>query len=206
MLRFSDLHPWRATLYGLLSALLFFVAAWGNAYLTQYMSVHMLVHIPLIMVAGAFAALSLSAARATRRGVIQVIYRLYRYLNKYGIPGLLFASLAAGYWMVPKALDDVLVSHPMQLLKFVVLFIAGMVLVESWQRAHLVLKLFFLGNFCWMAAIVGVMYQEEPVRLCNFYLQSDQEIAGIGLVVMAITLPLLWLLSEIRAVLHYLKQ
>lgn len=108
--------------------------------------------------------------------------------------------------MIPKALDDVLVSHPMQALKFLVLFIAGMVLIESWRRAHLVIKLFFLGNFCWMAAIAGVMYQEEPVRLCNFYLQNDQEIAGIGLVVMAIILPLLWLLSEIRAVLSFLQR
>lgn len=205
-MRFSKLYPWRTTLYGLLSAMLFFTAAWANSWFTQYMSVHMLVHIPWIMASGVFAGLALSAAEISRSYVGGAMYHGYGFFNKYGVPGLLFASFAAGYWMIPKALDDVLVSHTMQLLKFVVLFVAGMVLVESWRRAHLVIKLFFLGNFSWMAAIVGMLYQDEPVRLCNFYLQSDQEIAGIGLVIMAIALPLLWLLTEVRAVLHYLKQ
>lgn len=199
-------HPWRSSIYGLLSALTFFVAAWANNALTQTMWLHMLVHIPLIIVAGVLACQALSVGRLTRYGWARAIYAAYAYLNQHGIPGLLFVSFAGGYWMVPKALDDVLISQPMQLMKFGVLFLAGMVLLESWRRAHLVIKLFFLGNFCWMTAIVGLLYQEEPARLCNFYLQSDQEIAGIGLVIMAAVLPSVWLLSEIRAVLRYLKQ
>ena len=57
-----------------------------------------------------------------------------------------------------------------------------------------------------MMAIVGLLYYDNPVRLCNFYLQSDQEIAGIGLVIMACVLPLLWLLSESKAVIAFLRQ
>jgi hypothetical protein len=78
--------------------------------------------------------------------------------------------------------------------------------MESWRRAHLVFRLFFFGNFSWMMAIVGLLYYDNPVRLCNFYLQSDQEIAGIGLVIMACVLPLLWLLSESKAVIAFLRQ
>jgi hypothetical protein len=69
----------------------------------------------------------------------------------------------------------------------------GVALYHALRRSHMVVQLFFLGNFCWMLAIVGMLYRDSVTRLCNFYLLDDQEIAGNGLLALAIILPLVWL-------------
>lgn len=200
------LRPYLGSILALLAAALFAIAAFWDRPLTAQMSLHMLVHIPLLVLSGIVLQLALSFQGAGRSAFMQALLRPYYALNEYGLPGLILVSFAAAYWMVPKALDDVLVSTPMALGKYVGLLLMGMLFMESWRRAHLVFRLFFLGNFCWMMAIVGLLYVDNPVRLCNFYLQSDQEIAGIGLVVMACVLPLFWLLAEIKAVMAFLRQ
>lgn len=116
--------------------------------------------------------------------------------DEYGIAGLLWASFVGAYWMLPRALDQVLVSSWAHYGKFGVLFVTGLVLSAALRRANSVIKLFFLGSFCWMSAIVGLLYQEYPQRLCNFYLMSDQEWAGRGMVALALILPLFWLYTE----------
>lgn len=62
----------------------------------------------------------------------------------------------------------------------------------------MVVKLFFLGGFCWMAAVVGLLYQNDTTRLCNFYLAGDQVVAGRGLVALSVLLPLACLLRYRR--------
>ncbi|HRL22493.1 hypothetical protein [Alcaligenes sp. SDU_A2] len=200
------IHPYLGSILALLAAVLFAAAAYWDRFLTAQMSLHMLVHIPLLVLSGIVLQLALSFQGAGRGKIMQALLRPYYALNEYGLPGLILVSFAAAYWMVPKSLDDVLVSSSMAVGKYVGLVLMGMLFMESWRRAHLVFRLFFLGNFCWMMGIVGILYQENPMRLCNFYLQSDQEIAGIGLVVMACVLPLFWLLAEIKAVMAFLRQ
>src|SRR5690606_28210746 len=95
--------------------------------------------------------------------------------NEQGIPGLLLGVLPASYWMIPKSLDDVLLLQWSAFGKYAGLFVTGMVLFDSLRRANSVITLFFLGNFSWMMAIVGLVYQEETSRLCNAYLLNDQE-------------------------------
>lgn len=175
-------------------------------WLTQTMTLHMLVHIPLILFAGVFLAAALRMWGGwSRRPWAAGLARVYGRYNEFGVPGLLAASFAGAYWMIPKALDDVLVSMPADAMKFVGLFIAGMVLFDSLRRANSVIKLFFLGNFSWMAAIVGLLYQENPERLCNFYLLGDQELAGRGLVIIALVLPVIWLWTERRRLRRFLR-
>lgn len=193
-------RPVSPRLYAGASACLLLVALVFKAWLTGTMALHMLVHIPLILVAGALAAMAGLAAR--RRSMVSRHSRVlseYRKYNAHGLPGLLFVTLVMAYWMIPKSLDQVLVSGPADCLKFVGLFVAGMVLLDSLGRADKVIKLFFLGNFSWMTAIVGLLYQDNPARLCNFYLLGDQELAGRGLVVVAVVLPAVWLWSIGRA-------
>lgn len=200
------LRPYYGSLLSLASAILFATAAFWDPQLTRSMSLHMLVHIPLLVLSGALLQLALSYQGVGQWPRLQAVLRLYYKINEYGLPGLMVVSFMGAYWMVPKALDDVLLSPSMALLKYVTLVLGGMLFQESWGRSHLVVRLFFLGNLCWMMAIVGILYQENLARLCNFYLQSDQEMAGIGLVVMACVLPSLWLLAEIKAVIHFLRQ
>lgn len=195
----------KAKRYALGSALLLIAAIVFRHALTSSMALHMIVHIPGILVAGVMAGYALLA----RYGVSEKepsgwAWRQYRKYNGYGVPGLLLATLLGAYWMIPKALDQVLASAPADVLKFVVLFSVGVIMADSLKRSNTVIKLFFVGNFCWMMAVVGMMYQQDTSRLCNFYLLNDQQYAGIGLVILSIALPVLWLLAEIKSVRRFL--
>lgn len=199
-------RPYVGSLLAMASALLFAAAAFFDYPLTRLMSLHMLVQIPMLVLSGALLQRALVYQGWGNRSAFQPFLRLYYHCNELGLPGLILVSFVGAYWMIPKALDDVLLSPSLALTKYIGLVLAGIVFQESWSRSHLVIRLFFMGNLCWMMAIAGIIYQENPERLCNFYLQSDQEIAGIGLVVMACVLPSLWFLSEIKAIMHFLRQ
>lgn len=169
--------------------------------LTQSMALHMLVHIPMFVIAGALALPVVHVRRAgcsADTGGAQPAPWLAGF-DQYGVSGLLYASLTGMYWMIPKALDGVLLSGSAELCKVLSLLLAGLCLRASWARAHRVIKLFFVGGFCWATAIVGLLYQESPQRLCNFYLLDDQTWTGRGLVILAVVIPLAWLYAEVAA-------
>ena len=170
--------------------------------LTALMSTHMLVQIPLLVLVGVFA--EQAWRRCTGAGLAQQCAPSWSY-NEYGMPGLLLVSLIGAFWMIPKALDDALTDWRIAAFKVLGLPIAGWILRASLRRSNVVVKVFFLGNFCWMSAIVGLVYQDQPVRLCNAYLQDDQAWVGYGLIALAVGLPTLWLLSHIRPIWRYLS-
>ncbi|HUG56833.1 MAG TPA: hypothetical protein VL002_01190 [Candidimonas sp.] len=189
--------PAASWLYAGTSAMLLLAAVVFESWMTGTMALHMLVHIPLILLAGAFAAVAcLAQMRRTMSMRRPWWLDQYRKYNGYGLPGLLFVTFMMAYWMIPKSLDQVLLSATASSLKFLGLFVAGMVLFDSLGRADKVIKLFFLGGFSWMTAVVGLLYQDNPNRLCNFYLLGDQELAGRGLVIIAVVLPAVWLWME----------
>lgn len=176
----------------------------ARAWFEQTMTRQMLAHIPLIALSGWL--LSGSSPRSAAPGTIcsrwQVAWtNLTAGMNAYGAPGLLYATLTGMYWMIPKALDDVLLHQWVALGKFISVLLAGMAIRVSWSRAHPVIRVFFLGSFSWTSAIAGMLYQENTERLCNFYLLDDQIWAGRGLVILAIVLPAAW--ASIEAVKHY---
>ncbi|GAB2884247.1 hypothetical protein [Paralcaligenes ginsengisoli] len=198
-------RPSLAMRHALVSVALLLLAIVFVRPLTASMALHMLVHIPALLIAGMFAWRAAAASGGARNRFLAKVLRRYREYDEFGIPGLLLASFAGAYWMLPKALDQVQALPWAEVLKFFVLFILGMILLDSLARANRVVKLFFLGNFCWMAAIVGILYQDGSVRLCNFYLVDDQVLAGRGLLVLSIALPVLWLLSNWAAVRRFLR-
>ena len=174
--------------------------------LTETMSRHMLVQIPLILVAGMLVAHAwMSDDSSPRRGWAGDFMLKYRKYDEWGVPGLMFVTFIGAYWMIPKALDEAVLSLPAELFKFSILFLGGLILVDSLKRAPNVIKLFFVGNFSWMTAIVGLLYQDDSLRLCNAYLVSDQVWAGRGLVAVAVGLPLFWLLTEITLIKRFLR-
>ncbi len=184
---------------GGIAGLLFLIALSFRGPLERSMTAHMLVHIPLLVLSGVLLGhAGLHAVSHLPDGHLRRWLTALRGFDAHGAPGLLFASLAGMYWMIPKALDDVLLSPWVALGKFVSLMLAGMWLAAAWRRAHRVIRLFFVGGFCWTSAIVGMLYQESSARLCNFYLLDDQTWAGRGLVILAILLPLTWLVAEMR--------
>ena len=183
-------------LYAAASAALLALAIIFRHTLTSTMALHMLVHIPMILLAGALAGHACLAGRQC--GNVRRLAGRFAKYNGYGIPGLLFVTFMLGYWMIPRSLDHVLVSAAADSGKFLGLLIAGLLLFDSLRRADKVVRLFFVGNFSWMTAIAGLLYQENPARLCNFYLLGDQEVAGMGLVVIAVAVPTLWLWAEYK--------
>ena len=170
--------------------------------LTALMSLHMLVQIPLLTLAGVFAEQGWRTARRAS-GADPQARRAWSY-NDYGVPGLLLVSLIGAGWMIPKALDDALTDWRVAAFKYLGLPVCGWLLRASLRRANQVIRIFFLGNFCWMSAIVGMIYLDQPVRLCNAYLQDDQSWAGRGLIMLAVLWPCCWLLAELRPLRRFL--
>ncbi|MCC6211819.1 MAG: hypothetical protein IT513_12335 [Burkholderiales bacterium] len=148
------------------------------------MSLHMLVQIPLLAAAGALLARALPARALAFLAAC----------NERGIPGIVLALGISSYWMIPRALDAVLASGTAELLKFVSLpLLVGLPLALSWPRLGPIAKGFVAANWIPMLAVVGWLYLESPVRLCNYYLVDQQVAAGNLLVKLSILLAALWL-------------
>src|SRR5712672_2791611 len=94
--------------------------------------------------------------------------------------------------MVPVALHQGLSSGPAAAAKYTSLLGAGMLLPVSFQAAPLAVQAFFVGNWVWMTATVGLLYQNAPQQLCVNYLIGTQLNAGEGLVAAALAIAGLW--------------
>lgn len=147
------------------------------------MALHMLLQFPLLLFAGWLLARALTLhARAT-----------IRQWNHAGITGLLLAAMVLMFWMIPRALDLVLIARTMEVWKFITLGLAGAALQLSWRAAGMIVRGFFLGNVLPMMMVAGWLYVAAPVRLCNAYLSSDQLRTGSGLLALAMAGSLIWL-------------
>ena len=136
---------------------------------------HMLVQFPLWMLVGCWLASALGA-RARER--------IARW-NAYGISGLVATAVVLAVLMVPRVLDLALVRPDIEVAKCTALVFAGAALRLSWRPAGQVVQGFFLGNLLPMMVVVGQLYIDSPLRVCNAYLLGDQVRLGQWLVGMA---------------------
>ena len=132
------------------------------------MARHMLVQFPLLLCGGALLVANLSSR--TRAFVDR--------WNAHGISGLVGVSLALAVLMVPRVLDLALIDPVIEIAKCTALVLAGGALRLSWRPAGMVVQAFFLGNVLPMTAVVGQLYIDSPVRVCNAYLLDDQALLG----------------------------
>ena len=174
--------PRRSVLLALALLALLLVPALRQ-WLTASMWRHMVLQYPLWMLVGALLAAGLSPAARVR---------VARW-NAYGISGLVGAGVVLAVLMVPRVLDLVLVSSSLEVTKCTALLLAGAALWLSWRPAGLVVQGFFLGNMLPMTAVVGQLYIDSPLRLCNAYLLDDQARLGQWLVTTAVLLAVGWL-------------
>ena len=144
---------------------------------------HMVLQFPLLMAAGALlaAALPLRVRGAVARW------------NAHGIAGLVWVAGVLAVLMVPRVLDLALLDAGIEAAKCAALLCAGAALRLSWRAAGLVVQGFFLGNVLPMTAVVGQLYIDAPLRLCNAYLLDDQARLGQWLIALAVLLALGWL-------------
>lgn len=157
-------------------------------WLTASMWRHMVLQFTLWLVVGALLVAGLSPAAGSR---------IARW-NAYGISGLVGAGTVLAVLMVPRVLDLALVSAPLEAAKCTALLLAGAALRLSWKAAGLLVQGFFLGNMLPMTAVVGQLYIDSPLRLCNAYLLDDQARLGAWLVTAAALLALGWLAQAAR--------
>ena len=144
---------------------------------------HMVLQFPLLMAAGALLA---AALPPRARGAVA------RW-NAHGIAGLVGVAMVLGVLMVPRVLDLALRDGATEAAKCAALVLAGAALRLSWRAAGLVVQGFFLGNMLPMTAVVGQLYIDAPLRLCNAYLLDDQARLGQWLIALAVLLALGWL-------------
>lgn len=144
---------------------------------------HMVLQFPLLMAAGALLA---AALPPRARGAVA------RW-NAHGIAGLVGVAVVLAVLMVPRALDLALRDPAIEAAKGAALVLAGAALRLSWRAAGLVVQGFFLGNVLPMTAVVGQLYIDAPLRLCNAYLLDDQARLGQWLIALAVLLALGWL-------------
>jgi len=151
------------------------------------MARHMLIELPLLVLTG------IVAARAfPERATVWLMG-----CNRSGIAGLTFVSLTAAYWMIPVVLDQSLASVPAAAAKYASFFVAGVLLPISCRAAPLALQAFFVGNWIWMFATIGLLYQNPSQQFCVNYLLAGQWNAGEGLVAAAVAVAVLWVASAI---------
>ncbi|SEA31297.1 MULTISPECIES: hypothetical protein [Acidovorax] len=144
---------------------------------------HMVLQFPLLMGVGALLAAALPPRAHT------VVSRW----NAHGIAGLVLVAGVLAVLMVPRVLDLALREPAIEISKCAALLGAGAALRLSWRAAGLVVQGFFLGNVLPMTAVVGQLYIDTPLRLCNAYLLDDQARLGQWLVGLAALLALGWL-------------
>ncbi len=177
---------WRGTAAWLL--LILMVLPPVKAAVESRMTTHMLIQFPCLMLVG-----GVLVERLPRRWQA----RLQRW-NELGIAGLVLTALTLAVLMVPRVLDLALVDGRVEALKLLALVASGAALRLSWQRAGVIVQAFFLGNTLPMTAVVGTLYQDSALRVCNAYLLDDQQHLGLALVCVALITAALWLVHVAR--------
>lgn len=172
------------TALGALGLLLVIVATPVGPALAATMMGHVLVQIPFLVAVG------LVLGRYIEPNIDGILQRW----NAGGIPGILLASFAIGFWMIPRWLDGSLTSTATEAAKYASLvLLAGLPLAWSWARLHPVARGVVKIEFLAMLFRLGWLYLISPDRLCNSYLLTDQTWLGRGLVLVAIALSITWL-------------
>jgi len=149
----------------------------------QSMLWHMVVQMPMLVVAGSLLMQSVPAARLPDR--------LARW-NAYGLTGFIAAQGIIVYWMLPLAIDRAVVLPATDVLKIVSLLACGALLARAFARSAVVVQLFFLGYTVSMLGSAGLYLLSTTRRLCNAYSLESQFSAGLSMLILASALTIAW--------------
>lgn len=156
--------------------LLYLVLLLASEKLELTMVGHVLIQLPLLVICGWLITPSLPPRWKSA---------IEKY-NEYGIPGILIVTFTVIFWMLPRSLDAALATPFMEFAKFVTLpTLIGIPLALSWPLLTPVTKGFVIGNLLSMLTVLGWLYTQAPIRLCNYYLINQQQ--QVGTLLLAIT-------------------
>ncbi len=123
----------------------------------------------LLVVIGGYLARLLGEQRSAP--VMQV--------NRFGISGILLALFTLAVWLLPVSLDRALDQPAWTVAKFLTVpLLLGLPLRFSWPHLPSVVRGALWANAISMAFVMGWLYLEAPIRLCNNYLTNEQELLG----------------------------
>jgi hypothetical protein len=148
----------------------------------QSMAWHMAAQMPLLVMAGMFAA------PVAGRYTAAVLGRW----NRYGLTGFFAALVIASYWMLPVAMDKAVAQPGADLVKLVTLFAAGLFARAAIDKAPVVLQLFFVVYLVSMLVWLGQFIATTDLRLCNVYPREAQATAGASLVIWGAVVTVVW--------------
>lgn len=117
--------------------------------------------------------------------------------NHRGITGLVLASFALMFWMLPRSMDAAVTDPAIDLARFVsVPLLVGLPLGMSWPRMSFVVRGVLLSEAIAMLFRLGWLYVVSPVRFCNNYLLGDQQRLGECMIAIGAVI-LLWLIGKL---------
>jgi hypothetical protein len=178
----SEPLKWAAVLVTLLAAAL--SAPPLRHLIEQSMVWHMVIQMPLLVMAGYLAMRKVRGGHGLRR---------FASWNRYGLTGFAAAQGILAYWMLPLAIDQAIVVPQVDALKLASLFVCGALVQRSIALAPTALHLFFTGYMVSMLLWLGIYFFNTDLRLCNAYSLESQYAAGQGLVLLAVAIVMLWL-------------
>lgn len=144
---------------------------------------HMVVQLPLLVIVGWW--LGTAMGPLSQQGLNS--------LNRHGVTGLLLAAFTLAFWLLPRSLDAALQEPAWETAKFLSLpLLAGAPLSRSWPRLPVVARAAIQANLIPMLWVMGWLYIESPVRLCNNYLLDQQLILGRTLWILAAMIGVYW--------------
>ena len=178
------IHARRVAGLALLALLL---APWSLSALEARLFLHLLVQMPLLVIAGALLA-PVTPRRGAKRDVAEAReQRALAHAAGSGGPGVALAVFVALFWMLPRSMDAALSSGEIEAAKLATLPLAvGLPLAHSWPRLGSVARGFLLGNLPPMLAVLSWLYTSAPTRVCSYYLSSDQARTGQAFAALAI--------------------
>ena len=131
---------------------------------------HALVQLPLLGVSGYWLAPRSTPAHADR----------------FALSALLVAVFAGAIWMLPRMLDAALAEPTARALKLTSIpLLIGVPLGWSWPRLSGLVRAFVGANLISMLLTLGWLYKAAPVRVCNYYVLSEQDQVGTAYLVLA---------------------
>ena len=167
------------------AALVAIVGTPAGEWMIATMVGHVLAQIPMLVAVGFVLG----------RRVEPRIEPVLRAVNAGGIAGILLVSFTLAFWMIPRWLDGSLTSDGIAAAKYLSLvFLAGMPLAWSWSRLHPIARGVVKIEFLAMLFRLGWLYLISPDRFCNNYLLTDQVWLGRGMIVVAISLSITWMI------------
>lgn len=164
------------SLYGLLILIALALPPVANL-MESVMIIHMHMQMPMLVFTGFLMA-----------RFFQVCFPgFFEKWNHNGVPGILLFSIIMVYWMLPRTMDEALIVTSVEVFKFISLpFLAGIPLRDSWGKLGEKGRNIVIIVFTVIFLLLGWLYIDSPVQLCNNYLMIDQITLGWGFLTTAI--------------------